>query len=295
MRDTLTPKQLARALDVSQSSVKRWCDKGIIKTETTAGGHRRIELASAMEFIRNGKYELLHPEALGLKPTSGQTVRIVHRACDQVIEALLAGNEALCSQIAIDLYLAEHSLSVICDDLFGSAFRQIGDRWACGQADVYQERRSCEITLRILHKFLAMLPQPAKSAPVAMGCAGAGDQYNLGTTMVEVVLRSADWNASSLGNNLPFETIGAAIAKHRPQLFWLSSSHIVDKAEFLAGYGRLYEEYGMEIPFVVGGFGLTEEVRRQMKYAAYCDTMKHLEAFAQTLRSARENELPRPD
>ncbi|MCA9122945.1 MAG: cobalamin B12-binding domain-containing protein [Planctomycetaceae bacterium] len=288
MRDLVTPKQLARAIDVSESSVKRWCDQGVIDTQYTAGGHRRISIAGVLEFIRRGKYELVHPEALDLPPTSGQTVRVVQRAREQLTAALIAGNERLCRQIAIDLYLAEHSLSVICDDVFAAAFQQIGERWACGEAEVYQERRGCEITLRVLHELRSILPQLPDSAPLAIGGAASGDQYSLGTTMAELVLRDAKWNAVSLGDNLPFETISAAIRTHRPKLFWLSCSYIVEQKEFLASYSELYEEYGMDVAFVVGGFALTDEIRRQMKYSAFCDNMQHLEGFAQTLLSASE-------
>lgn len=289
MRELLTPKQLARAIEVSESSVKRWCDKGVIATQYTAGGHRRITMAGALEFVRNGKFELVHPEALGLPPTCGQTVRVVDRAREQLTEALIAGDEGLCRQIAIDLYLAEHSLSVICDDAFGAAFRQIGHRWACGEAEVYQERRGCEITLRVLHELRAILPQPSESAPLAIGGAASGDQYSLGTAMAELVLRDGKWNAVSLGDNLPFETLAAAIGEHHPKLFWLSSSHIADESQFLSGYRQLYEQYGMDTAFVVGGYALTEDIRRQMKYSAFCDNMQHLEAFAQTLRVAGQD------
>ena len=286
MRDLLTPKQVARAIDVSESSVKRWCDKGVIPTQYTAGGHRRIAMTGLIEFLRRSRYELTRPEALGLPPTSGETTRVVDRAQVQLTEALLAGNEPRCRQIAIDLYLAEHSISVICDDVFAASFNQIGDRWACGQAEVYEERLGCEIALRVLHELRALLPAPPADAPLAIGGAVSGDQYHLGTTMAELVLRDNKWNAVSLGANLPFETISAAIREHCPRLFWLSCSHVEDRDQFIAGYGELYDQFGMDVAFVVGGFSLTDELRQKMKYAAYCDNMQHLEGFAQTLLGA---------
>ncbi len=286
MRDLLTPKQVARALDVSESSIKRWCDKGEIPTQYTAGGHRRIPLPGLIAFLRQRQCALVHPQALGLPPTSGQTGRVVARACQRLTEALMVGDEALCRQIAFDLYLAEHSISVICDDVFAKAFRDIGDRWACGRAEVYEERRGCEISLRVLHELRSLLPEPPADAPRAIGGAASGDQYNLGTTKAELVLRDARWKAVSLDDNLPLETISAAIRAQRPRLFWLSCSHIADAPAFLAGYERLYDEYGLDVAFVVGGYALTEDIRRQMKYAAFCDNMQHLEAFAQTLLRA---------
>lgn len=286
MKNVLTPKQVARAIQVSESSVKRWCDKGIIPTQYTAGGHRRIDMSVLLEFLRSSKYELVRPEVLGLPATTGQTVRVIQRAADQLIETIVAGDEDQCRRIVLDLYLAEHSISSICDQVFAKAFEWIGDRWECGDAEVYQERRACEIALRVLHEVRSFLPVPPADAPLAIGGATAGDQYSLATTMVELVLRDAQWNAVSLGDNLPFETLAAAIKEHRPRLFWLSCSHIADPGRFIEGYSKFYDEFGMDVAVVVGGRALTENIRERMRYSAYCDTMQHLDSFAQTLVGA---------
>jgi excisionase family DNA binding protein len=52
MQNTLSPRELAAAVGVSESSLKRWADEGRVKVARTAGGHRRIELAEAVRFIR---------------------------------------------------------------------------------------------------------------------------------------------------------------------------------------------------------------------------------------------------
>ena len=105
------------------------------------------------------------------------------------------------------------------------------------------------------------------------------------SVLAELVLRDVKWNAVSLGDNLPFETVSAAIKEHHPKLFWLSCSHIADESAFVTGYSELYEEYGMDVAFVVGGYALTEEIRQQMKFSAYCDNMQHLEGFAQNKKA----------
>ncbi len=294
MRELLTPKQVARAIDVSESSIKRWCDKGVIATQYTVGGHRRISLAGLLDFLKKGKHQLVCPAALGLPATSGHTARVVARGRSQMTEALLAGDERRCLQIAIDLHLAEHSVSVICDDTIAAAMRDIGEGWACGDLEVYQERRSCEIALRVLHELRSLLPAVPAGAPVAIGGTAANDQYALGTSMAEVVLRNAQWNALSLGGNLPFATLAAAIQAQQPKLFWLSCSHMEDPTAFLDGYDKLYEEFGGTIAFVVGGQALDEPVRQQMKYAAYCESMQHLDGFARTMLDAMRSAESEP-
>lgn len=288
MKQLLTPNQVARAIHVSESSVKRWCDSGAIPASYTAGGHRRIPISGLLEFLRSGKYQLVRPEVVGLPATSGQSYRVIERAAGQLTEALVAGDEQRCRQITLDLYLAEHSISAICDLVYATAFENIGDRWECGEAEVYQERRGCEIALRVLHELRNIVPDLPVDAPLAVGGASEGDQYNLATTMAELVLRDAKWNAMSLGDNLPFATLAAAIKQNRPRLFWISCSHLSDEEAFLDGYGELYDEFGLDVAFVVGGRALTEPLRQRMKYAAFCDNMQHLEAFAQTLRSSSE-------
>lgn len=286
MTKHVSPKQVARAIQVSESSVKRWCDKGVIPTQKTAGGHRRIPVSALMEFLRTTEQELVRPEVIGLPATTGQTVRVIDRAAEQMTEALVAGDDDQSRTIVLDLYLAEHSISTICDRVIAPSFEAIGDRWECGQAEVYQERRGCSIALRVLHELRTLIPPPPANAPVAIGGAVEGDQYNLATTMAELVLRDAKWNAISLGSNLPFATLAEAIKDHRPRIFWLSSSHIEDEQAFLTGYEELYEQFGMSVAFVVGGRSLTEPLRQQMRYAAFCDTMQHLESFAQTIYRA---------
>ena len=295
MKRLLSPKQVARALDVSESSVKRLCDKGVIATQYTAGGHRRICITNLVDFVRSSKYELVRPEALELPTSSGKTQRSLEWARDQMTRALLAGKAAKCQQIVMDLYLAEHSVGVICDEVVAAAFQQIGDRWACGDAEVYQERRGCEIALRVLHELSSLLMPAPEQAPLAIGGTPEGDQYSLGTAMAELVLRDAKWESISIGDNLPFDSISAAIRDQQPAMFWLSCSYIADEPSFLNGYAKLQDEFGIDVAFVVGGFALSDEIRQQMKYSAYCDNMQHLDVFAQTLLSAIKKDVSKTD
>lgn len=284
MKDLVSPKQVARAIGVSESSLKRWCDRGLIEFTRTAGGHRKLHTRSVIEFLKSSGHELVDPEILGLPSTSGHGERTLNAAKNRLVQSLITGDETACRQIIIDLYLAKNRISQIGDEVIGAAFRQVGDLWDCGDVEVYQERLSCEICIRILHELRAMLPAVKQDAPVAIGGTLDGDQYTLGTTLVELVLRDNGWNATSLGNSLPFSTLKAAIETRQPKLFWLSVSYIRDEDLFLKEVNNLYElTRKHNIAFAAGGFALTEDVRKKMKYSNFCDTMQHLESFAQTL------------
>jgi MerR family transcriptional regulator, light-induced transcriptional regulator len=183
-----------------------------------------------------------------------------------------------------DLYVSGQSACDICDRVIAAAFHEIGDRWECGEASVYQERRGCEIALKTLHDLRLAIRTPSADAPVALGATLEHDPYRLPTTMIEIVLREAGWHASSYGTQLPAATLGEAVRESRPQLLWVSVSSIDAVPQFLEEYARLYEtaaELGTAV--AVGGRALKDEIRQQMSYSAYCDTLRHLVTFVATL------------
>lgn len=284
MKELISPKQVARAIGVSESSLKRWCDRGLIPTERTAGGHRRLRLDAVISFIRKQGYALPHPELLGLPATTGQTAWTLERARDRLRTALIAGDEAVSRQVALDVYLAGQAISTLCDQVIAAAFHDIGDLWECGDVEVYEERRACEIAVRIVYELRHVVPQPAAEAPAAFGGTLDGDPYTLAVSMAELVLRDAGWNASSLGHMLPFATIRAAVITHRPRLVWLSISTIRDKGRFIQEMNDLFTTaQSTGAALALGGKSLDPELRQQLRYSAYCDTFQHLADFARTL------------
>lgn len=289
--DLVSPKQVARAIGVSESSLKRWCDQGLMQTERTAGGHRKIPVSEVLRFVRERKLTLHSPEVLGLPPASAHSELGLTRGQGLLSAALLSGNELVARQIVFDLYLARHPLSLICDEVLAAAFHEIGERWACHDADPYQERRSCEIVIQLLHD-LRRYQLPPKSTWTAIGGTIEGDQYSIPSTMAALVLREVGCNAVSLGTSLPFSSLINAVRQTRPKLFWLSVSYINPSIDFIAEFARFSEVcLDTDTALVVGGRALTDHLRLKMIYSAYCDTMQQLEAFArsQSFHQSREN------
>ncbi|TVS18760.1 MAG: helix-turn-helix domain-containing protein [Planctomycetaceae bacterium] len=286
MKSQVSPKQLARALQVSESSVKRWCDQGVIPTVRTAGGHRRIAISTVIDFLQKNDHRLVQPEILGLPVTTGSTERMLQRAQPTFREALLCGDEQQARAVVLDLFLADHELSAILDDVVARSLHEIGELWGCGDVDVYQERRACEISLRVLHEMRQVLPRKEPPVGLAIGGTPGSDLYHVPNTMVDLVLRQVGWDTHNLGVGLPFDTLRQAIADHRPRLFWLSVSHVDDSDQFISDYESLFASAPPETAFVVGGRALGESLRRHLHYASFCDNLRHLESFARSLATA---------
>lgn len=284
MRESLTPKQVALAIGVSEASLKRWCDKGLLPSSRTAGGHRRLPIHGVMQFLRESGHPLVRPEILGLPPTTGSGETALHRVTQHVLAALEGGDELQLRRLLFNLYLAGHGVCDIGDRVIAQVFRDIGARWDHGEVQVYQERRACEICMRLLHELRSSLSVPEQDAPTAIGGTLSGDPYTLATTLAELALLEAGWNAASYGVNLPVDTLCVAISDKKPQLVWVSVSSIESLPGFLKSWPVLYDAATFAGAAVaVGGRALTEELRREMRYSAYCDNLNHLVSFAHTM------------
>ena len=66
----LSPRDLAQAMGVSESSIKRWADDGKIMITSTQGGHRKIQREEAVRFIRERGMKVPFPQHLGLGAVS---------------------------------------------------------------------------------------------------------------------------------------------------------------------------------------------------------------------------------
>lgn len=288
MKEYLSPKQLGHALGVSEASVKRWCDKGRIHAVRTEGGHRRLPIASVLRYLRETQAALVRPEILGLPPSTGQGERQLAKVKRHMRQALEEGDGERFRRLAFNLYLGGQSCADICDLFTAGVFHELGELWEHGSVEIYQERRACEICLRLLHELRSALPAIPENAPYALGATLKGDSYTLASTMAELVLREGEWRAETLGTDLPAPTICRAIEEEKPQLFWLSVSHIASETAFLEQYESIYEavqQVGAAV--AVGGRALSEGLRRQMVYTTFCDQMRHLVALADTLKSKR--------
>lgn len=285
MNDLLTPKQVAQAIGVSESSLKRWCDRGLIETVRTPGGHRRMSAAGVMEFLRGREQPLVRPEVLGLPSNTGKSRRVMDRAAERFHEALAAGDEEICRQVVFDLYLAEYRLSRIFDQVVAPAFHQIGERWKCQQLEVFQERLATEIGLRLVGELRRLVVgSGTPERPKALGGTCAGDPYQLPTSLVELALRECGWEAVNLGASLPFTTLESALVRNRPRLFWLSVSVVPDEDRFVEQYNRfLAKAEAIETAVAVGGQGLHEPLRRKIRYSAHCTDLEQLQSFADSL------------
>lgn len=255
MKVILTPRELAQAIGVSESSVKRWVDDGAIQATKTAGGHRRIPIQEAVRFIRESQSVLVRPELLGLSditsiadtfPTHGEETESLFRYLKEG-----AGEEV--KGLLLTLYLNGLSVAQIIDGPLRGAMDRLGELWAHDEEGIFVEHRATEIAIQSVMRLRSVLPRSSPRA-TAVGGAVPGDVYRLPTLSAATVLEAAGLEAVNLGPNVPIHSLEIAADRVDAKLVWLSvSSH-----EVPTGLAREIQEFAgrlalHRVPLVVGG------------------------------------------
>lgn len=291
-----SPKQIASSLRVSESSVKRWCDQGVIPTVRTVGGHRRITLSGLQQFLESTQRTVVDCRALGIESSDlelaskrpprrpvipGANVEPVQH---EFRSALAAGDEDHCMHLLLERISLGWTRAEAAEDLIADAMRGLGDAWDCGELEVYQERRSCTICARLIYNLREGLGDLPDDAPVAIGAAPESDPYQLPTALVELALRESGWNAVNLGNDLPLVSLIQAVHDYHPQMVWLSVTSVDDADRFVREQNKLADALGDDVSMIVGGRGLDDRLRPRLRYTAHCDSLRHLIELASVLK-----------
>jgi len=281
----LSTTQVAAALGVSVSTVKRWVEDGVLPAEKTAGGHRKLLLANVLEVARRERL-----------PTSdlGRLVGAPRRRAKSVdttslekslYQAMLTGQGDEVRQLILGAYQSGIAIESIADQIISPALCRIGHDWEMEKIDVMHEHRGTQLCAAALFELKAMLERRVKrNRPVAIGGAPAHDYSVLPTLLAQMVLLDAGWEAVNLGANTPLGSLQRAVVEMRPRLAWLSVSHLDHCDTFMREYRDFYhaaEQKGVAV--VVGGRALGDAIRATIPYSSHGDGLTHLAAFARML------------
>jgi len=291
----LSPKQVARAAEISESTVKRWCDRGVLPFVRTPGGHRRISLNDALQTLKTKNIPIVHPEVLGLPAFPGRGRRTITTAVEELVQALENASPQRCRAILGELRCVGLSFAEIGDQVISPAFERIGKDWECGRLEVYRERAACYLLFEVLSEMAEALPPEDPTQPLAIGATLSHDHYFLASQLVQLVFRERKWRARFLGSHLPLETLVRAIVELQPRLFWLSISHVVSSSSVIEACRSIYDvARAQDTLFVIGGRGIDDALRRQLSYSAYCQDLSHLTMLLDTLpiSISQETSLP---
>jgi excisionase family DNA binding protein len=257
MKPVLSTKELAEAIGVSESSIKRWVDDGTIIASRTSGGHRRIGFSQAVRFIRSRRSPIARPEVLGLVDVARlKEVPLEGGESDLLCHFLSEGMAGEARGLILSLYLGGESVASICDGPIRSSMSQIGTLWKESVDGILREHRATDICLQALRQLRTFLETAVEQEqrPIAVGGAPSGDGYLIPSLAVATTLLEANYQAVNLGPDTPGDTFEQAIIQHQPKLVWLSISHVPEPEKLVREWTPIIHRLAQNhIPLIVGG------------------------------------------
>ncbi len=285
MGPIISTRELAAAIGVSESSLKRWADDGQIKVSRTAGGHRRIAIGEAIRFVRATGAPLVKPELLGLRDLSSETSSAYSSEvpAERLFRLLYEGKARAARGLILSLYLEGMSVAEIADDSIRTAMERLGEIWKHDQAGICIEHLATDICLQAVEQ-LRTLVEPQQAEAVAIGGAPSGDPYLLPSLVAATALAAEGWHAVNLGPDTPFDALLRAIELHKPRLVWISISSIRDIADVDQGISLLAQhlaERGSTL--ALGGRSLPAMSVLNRSTVHCCKTLAELVAISKTI------------
>lgn len=240
----LSTRELSEALGVSESSLKRWVDTGKIAGSRTEGGHRRIELAEALRFIRESRAPVVRPDLLDLPGAESARERLL----DHLRDGDVAGARAWVTA----RYLEGATVAELADGPIREAMHALGELWHHDEDGIFVEHRATDACLQALAQLRSLVPEPPASAPCAVGGAPPGDPYLLASQLTSMVVAEAGMRSVNLGPDVPTVALERAVAELRPKLVWVSVSIALAPARASA-LARCLEALPKSCTVLVGG------------------------------------------
>lgn len=282
----LTTKEVARLCRVSDATVKRWEDAGLLKSERTSGGHRRFRAEEVARFQQ--------VQNLGLQQSHGDesAVNSAPRARDknnqsgsELFQSLMAGSEESATNILVSAYLQGETLTEIFDREICPAMRKIGELWFDGKITIAQEHLATRVASNAVYKLRNTLAVPKMIGELAICCAMEGEFHEFPVHLAQVSIENEGWAVINFGANTPLHCLAEEIVKHAPQVLCISAT-IINDLERLAREYKLFREQiaKLKISIVLGGRVFNDEpIRRRFPAQFYAQSFGEVAGFVRGL------------
>ncbi len=282
----LTTKEVARLCRVSDATVKRWEDLGVLKSERTNGGHRRFRAEEVARFQRE--------QGLGLKYSHGldsaaraQTRRRDNHGHSQssLFHLLIAGNEDEAANLLISAHLHGKPLTEIFDDLISSAMRRVGELWYKGELTVAQEHLATRAAFNALHKLRHALPVPEMSGELAMTCGIESDFHELPSYLAQITFENSGWEVMNFGANTPLYSLAEEVLQHLPEVVCISGTVMLDIERLARDYKIFREQTSkLKVAVILGGRAFADkQIRNRFPAELYAESFADVISFINNL------------
>lgn len=271
---------------VSDATVKRWEEAGLLKSERTSGGHRRFRAEEVARFQRE--------QGIGLKLAHGDETakaavrrRRVNRnySTSSLFHSLLAGREEEAAGVLISSYLHGKPLPQVFDEIISPAMRRVGELWFDGEINVAQEHLATRSVYNAIYKLRNVLPVSEPTGELAFCCALEGDFHELPTHLSQMTFETQGWEVMNFGANTPLFSLTDEILHHAPEAICISATVMTDYERLVRDYAEFRARTAkLKIPVILGGRVFDDSrVRQRFPAELYAENFSQVADFARKI------------
>jgi excisionase family DNA binding protein len=281
-----TTIEVARLCRVSDATVKRWEEAGLLKSERTSGGHRRFRAEEVARFQRE--------QGLGLKQSHGDesVAKTTNRARDKkfssdasLFQSLVDGGEEAVANAFITAHLEGKPVTEIIDRLVCPAMQAIGELWHQGEISITQEHLATRTVVSAVYKFRNALPVPEMKNGLAICCAMEGDLHELPTLLAQIAIENEGLEVINFGASTPLYCLAEEVLRYSPNFVCVSAAVINDLERLTRDYQEFKEKTAkLEVPILLGGRVFEDgHLRKRFKSEFYARSFSEVAEFARNL------------
>jgi len=226
----------------------------------TAGQIGRLQLIRRLmdQGLRPGKVVPLSDEALDALATKTPEISPNPEEADperaHLISLATAGDIAGLNA-ALENLLARDGLRTFVLDTFAPLSSTVGELWAAGRLQVFEEHLITRHMVRFLDIATSRLGRPPGKAEFLLATL-PGERHSLGLLMVEALLWHAGKATVNLGTDIPMEQIVAAVGRSGVRTVALSFSACYPRGSIRAQLQELADRLPPEVTVWIGGTGV---------------------------------------
>ena len=227
-KTVLSTADVARLFNVTETTVKRWADEGMLRCQKTPGGHRRFPVRLVIEFAEQNRFEpggvLEFPtnDAINSKTEMATLARDFGTLTQIFVDRALSANR---NDLFLFLsFLYEHCFQLweIHDLILRPGMAEIGERWSNGDIGIGHEHRASYETLDALARLQAEIMVKPPVGKVALFASIGEELHEIGLRCASYIFESEGWTTQYLGAAVPTEAVIESINDAKPAVVCLS-------------------------------------------------------------------------
>lgn len=282
--------------DVSESTIKRWADNGMIKCRKTVGGHRKFDFDSVLEFENRSGLVVRAVQAERAAEIDGEIEELLARPdfaelARHYCKVAMAGKYHCAAELLIRAHVRGFSLAIISEEIIKPALYEVGEMWRAGKTRVFEEHVATRVTTQALAELHDIVEKQESQERLAL--VGCPDQeiHQLGSEVVRYLLEGEGWTVIYLGPFTPLFTFTDAVNILKPDLVCISATIVDDLERAARDYEQLRRAASKhKTRIAIGGQAFNDEqARARFRGAYYAPTVYDLLELVRQWAEIRNN------